>query len=318
MNKEWRHGEGRFWSILESMNLNELQIKYPWLRMNVKNSSDYLTPEYYNKILKDYMFKSKNDTDIFRDYLKSEFGKSSLIKALELGSGSGRGTDVFLKDVPSYVSLDLVDLSAKMVEYSRNKYSGQRDMSFFQSDSIDFFSKTEDTYDFVYSLWSLSHSIHQHIVDKTGEYEYVKNSIRNFIEKNIVPGGKMYLIHFDSLSEEQSIIYKQWSRDYSVAALTDRQSPSKLLLDEVFDECEKAGMGNSSISHLVGDPIRYDSVENALEVFMNFHMHTYFNHSDIVEQVIEELTESFRKYANKDGIFIRPGCFVYVFERSGK
>jgi|GEM_PF-736259 len=300
------------------MNRNALEQKHPWLNADVKNSSGYLTPKYYDTILKEYMFDGRSDMDLFRNFLRRDFGDDSAAKALELGSGSGRGTDVFLENVSSYASLDLVDLSSEMVEYCRNKYQKQRDMKFFQSDSIDFFSKTENKYSFVYSLWSLSHSIHQHIVDRIGEYEYVKNSIRNFIEKNIAPGGKMYIIHFDSLSEEQSIIYKQLSRDYPVAALTDRQSPSKLLLDEIFNECEKAGMGNFSVDHLIGDPIRYDSIENALEVFMNFHMHTYFNHSDVVEQVLEGLVESFGKYEKPDGIFIRPGCFIYMFERSNQ
>lgn len=300
------------------MNRSALEQKYPWLRIDVKNASDYLTPKYYDAILKEYVFAGKSDLELFRDFLRKNFGDGRAIRTLELGSGSGRGTDIFLENVPSYAYLNLVDLSAKMVEFCKNKYRNRRNVGFCQSDSIDFFSKTKDAYDFVYSLWSLSHSIHQHIVDKEGEYEYVKNNIQNFIERNIAPGGKMYIIHFDSLSEEQSIIYKQLSRDYPVAALTDRQSPSKLMLDEIFDECEKAGVGNTSIRHLVGDPIRYDSRENALEVFMNFHMHTYFNHSDVAEQVIDGLTDSFDKYAHQDKILIRPGCFVYVFERSNK
>lgn len=298
------------------MSRSALESKHSWLKMDSRDASDYLTPEYYDSIIKEYVFNGKSDLELFRNFLKHGFGDRHVVKSLELGSGSGRGTDVFLESVPSYASLDLVDLSAEMIAYCENKYRDQRDVNFFQSDSIDFFSKTKDTYDFVYSLWSLSHSIHQHIVDKNGEYEYTRNSIRNFIEKSIAPGGKMYVIHFDSLSEEQSIIYRQLSRDYPVAALTDRQSPSKLLLDDVFRECEKIGMGNSSITHLIGDPIRYDSIEDALESFMNFHMHTYFNHSDVTEQVIDELTKDLGKYEKPDGVFIRPGCFVYLFEKN--
>jgi hypothetical protein len=50
-------------------NIEDLQNKYPWLK--VTNSlEEYVEPNYYNKILKDYIFDGKSDINIFEELFK--------------------------------------------------------------------------------------------------------------------------------------------------------------------------------------------------------------------------------------------------------
>lgn len=297
------------------MQLSDLQQKYPWLKLHADEISEYIPPDYYNRILKEYVFNSVTDLKLFSNYLDSKIKPFPIIRALELGFGSGRATDIFLEHIPRYTSLDMVDLSPQMIDYSQKKYRNQRGISFIHSDTINYFSNAKNKYDFVYSLWSFSHSVHQHLIHDPSKSEYVKNSILRFIKNNLESNGKLYIIHFDSQSEEQTILFKQWKKVFPIFSDINVQSPSKLLIDEVSNICLREGIGKMSTTHLVGDPIRYDSTNEALETFMNFHMETYFNKSNDVREIIDELKQDFNTYQKENGIYIKPGCFIYEFEK---
>lgn len=64
---------------------------------------------------------------------------------------------------------------------------------------------------------------------------------------------------------------------------------------------------------LPGGTIEFDeSPKEALERFMNFHMESYFNESNDVEKIINELKNYFQLFTNEDGtISIKPGCFIF-------
>ncbi len=297
------------------MQSSDLQQKYPWLKLHAGKISEYIPPDYYNRILKEYTFNSIPDLRLFSNYLNSKIKPLSTIRALELGFGSGRTTDVFLKHIPAYTSLSMVDLSQQMIDYSQKKYRDKRNISFIHSDAIEYFSNVKLKYDFVYSLWSFSHSVHQHLIDDSSKSEYVKNSMLKFIRNNLKSKGKLYIFHFDSQSEEQTILFKQWKKVFPIFRNTNIQSPSKLLIDEVFNICSQEKIGKISLTHLIGDPIRYKSMDEALETFMNFHMETYFNKSTNVKEIIYELRNDLSFYQKEDGIYIKPGCFIYEFEK---
>ena len=76
------------------------------------------------------------------------------------------------------------------------------------------------------------------------------------------------------------------------------------------------GVIKLKVNHFVGEAITYSSISEALEIFLNFHMETYFNKSPMLPIVIQELEEYFKKFIDKDGkIQIKPGCFTYEVER---
>ena len=92
--------------------MESLYKEYPWLKITT-TVEEYVAPEYYNKLLKDYIFDGQRDTQYFEGFLKS-VPLSEMINALELGCGSGRATRVFIDSLDTKgFKLELVDLSKK-------------------------------------------------------------------------------------------------------------------------------------------------------------------------------------------------------------
>jgi SAM-dependent methyltransferase len=235
------------------------------------------------------------------------------LKVLELGCGSGRVSDTAVSTIPTaYYTFS--DLSKRMLEAA--KHHLPKNSHFVISDAIEYMENTKDMYELVYTLWSFSHSTHQHIhrlgIEKAETY--ISSVIKKFIRENIVNGGSFFLIHFDSLSQEQSILMRQWKRVFPAFANIEKQSPSKQIIDKTLLELDTKGKITLSINHLQGDAIYYKSEEEVLEIFMNFHLETYFNNSPHTKSVIDDIRRQIAKYRNADGTYnIKPGCYVYSF-----
>lgn len=295
-------------------------IKINWLKLvNNKKSGNYLLPKYYNKILKDYIFEGKTDLQIFSNYLKDNFAETNNLDILELGGGSGRSTRVFLERYNDWHSFEILDLSKEMIKFSKKQFFG-KNIKFIKNDTINYLLSSKNKYDFVFSLWNLSHSIHQQILSK-GIFPgsaYVTQALSKFLSKNLKPGGVFFIIHYDTLSEEQKIVVPQrlelWKDVFSGYDIT-KQSPSKQLIDETISTLTKDGIITVKIRHLKGAPIKYNSLDEAVEIFMNFHMEGIFNNDKNVKLIIKNLMTRIKKYQKGDDFFISPGCFLYIIRR---
>jgi len=289
---------------------NYLQ-KYPWLE-KYNTVEEYIQPDYYNSILKNYSFEKKDDLKYFQDYVVSK----EINNALELGSGSGRATNIFLNH--SDANLTMVDLSKRMLEYTENKFKNRKSISYVDMDAIEYMQKTKETYDFIYTLWSFSHSVHQH-VKRLGflkAKKYVSKAIHKFISQNLELNGSFFLIHFDSMSPEQTILMRQWKRVNKRLGDIRQQSTSKRILDDIFHDLDNRGLVHLSVQHLKGDPIYYKSSEELLEVFMNFHLETFFNCHELLDAVIKDIIKQIEKYRQDDGTYrVDPGCYIYTLTK---
>ena len=285
---------------------------YPWL--NIKNTmEEYVDPEYYNRLLRDYIFRGKTDLEIFA----SNIYKGKMKKALEIGCGNGRATKIFL-DRADFSELCLVDLSRRMIKNAKENFPNRRDLKFECCDGLEYLEQAEEKYDFIFSLWSFSHAVHQ-MISRLG-LAAGKERIGNLMEKmvlcNMEKRSKFFLIHFDSLSDEQKILIRQWKKNLPIFSQNKIQSPSKRFINYSLRKLQKRGIIKLDIRHLKGEPIIYKSQDEALEIFMNFHMETFFNRSLREKEVLSELKKYFLKFKRKDGLIaIRPGCFVYSFEK---
>lgn len=273
------------------------------------NIDDYIKPEYYNRLIKDYVFEGKKDGILFEDFLdKREFPN-----VLELGCGSGRSTDIFVKN-STYSRLTLVDLSKDMISFVKNKYKKDRKINYVYSDHLSYLQTSKSKYDLVYSLWSLSHSIHANFHRlglKKGKH-FISKVIKDFIINNLNTNASFYIIHFDSMSEEQTILLNQWRKVYPIFKNTKKQSPSKLLLDKIFLELDNDKKILYSCEHLLGERINYKDQTELLEVFMNFHLETFFNKEKSFEKVKESIIDLSKGYLSKNGEYnVRSGCYIY-------
>jgi len=290
------------------MKRNELIKQYPWLA-KVNTVEDYLPPEYYQHLLKPYSFGGVSDLLLLEGFLCNK--KPS--KVLELGCGSGRASGAAVSTI-STANYTFSDLSERMLEAAKQHLP--KNSSFIVSDAVEYMENTKDVYELVYTLWSFSHSTHQHIHRlgiKKAE-DYISSVMKKFIRENIVKDGSFFLIHFDSFSQEQSILMRQWKRVFPAFANIEEQSPSKQIIDKTLLELDTKGEITLSITHLKGDAIHYKSEDELLETFMNFHLETYFNNSPLTESVIDDIKGQISKCRNEDGSYdITPGCYVYSF-----
>jgi SAM-dependent methyltransferase len=290
------------------MKKNDLIKKYPWLE-HTYTVEEYLPPEYYKHLLRPYTFNGISDLELLKSFLENK----RVSNVLELGCGSGRASDVVIKLIPKAI-YTFSDLSERMINAAKEHLPNHA--YFIVSDAIKFMENTSEQYDLVYTLWSFSHSIHQHVhrlgIEKARQY--ISSVIKKFISKNMSSSGSFFLIHFDSLSDEQRILMRQWKRVFPAFANTEQQSPSKQIIDQTLLELDNKDIITLSINHLRGDPIVYATENDVLEIFMNFHLETYFNHMSNVVEVLEDIRSQIKKYRNPDGSYsITPGCYIYSF-----
>ena len=290
------------------MDISTLTKKYTWLK-HTNSIEEYLPPKYYKQLLRPYRFNGVTDLQLLENFLKDK--RASNI--LELGCGSGRASDVAVSLIPR-ATYTFSDLSERMLETAKKNLPPKS--SFVTADAIEFMERTNDQYDLIYTLWSFSHSTHQHMhrlgIEKAGQY--ISTVIKKFIKENMKSGSLFFLIHFDSLSDEQRILMSQWKRIFPIFANTEQQSPSKKIIDQTLMALDNEGQITLSINHMHGDPIIYASENDMLETFMNFHLETYFNTSPIVTDVVEDIRSQTERYKNVDGTYIiTPGCYIYTF-----
>jgi SAM-dependent methyltransferase len=293
-----------------------LRVAYPWLRHRHEGDL-YLPPEAYHRLLKPYIFDGISDLGHFRQFLGEVTIPGNQV-ILELGPGTGRATDVLLERLRPR-RLDLLDQSPRMISFLRNKYSDLSFLRFIESDVVDYFQRPHVAYDLIFSMWSLSHAIHQNFMQygtKKGR-DLTLNALANMFQGSLSVGGLFYLMHFDPLSDEQRMIIRQRQKVFPFLAAPG-QSPSKQLIDEVLEGLRRDGVMTWSCKHYAGSPIIYNNLDEALETIMNFHMEAVLNWSGQVRDVLSELTGDLRTHMCQDGtISVRPGCFIYKARRVG-
>ncbi len=296
------------------MNKNiDLYQKFSWLKINTPYA-EYVTPNYYDRLLKPYIFENKTDIEILKEFLLNRNFIKNDIKTLELGCGTGRATKILLENA-SILSLRILDLSKRMIDNCKKRFSNLNFINYTKSSSIDYISNTNEVYDFIFSLWSFSDAVHQVLVREGIDRgkAIVQKAITKMFTKNMATDGKLFIIHIDSKSDEQHIVRKEYKRINPIYSPENTQSLSKLILDKELARLKDIGLIDYEINHYVGEAIKYNSEEEALEIFMNFHLESRFNQSDNLSEVLADLSEYFKQFTNKKGeIFIKPGCFIYT------
>lgn len=118
------------------------------------------------------------------------------------------------------------------------------------------------------------------------------------------------------MSQEQKILMRQWKRVNKKLQDIDQQSPSKRILDNIFHDIDNRGLIHLSVQHLEGDSIFYKSAEELLEVFMNFHLETFFNRHKLLSTVIEDIIKQIEQYCHSDGTYrVNTGCYIYTLTK---
>ena len=291
----------------------DLVSAHPWLALKPRKQ-EYLPPQYYDRILPEYVCDGLPDTSFLREFLKGHAAKSRL-PALELGPGTGRCTEILFDERPElHGSLDLMDQSATMIEACVQRFGRAAFRNLYQTDAISGLSRIGEQYSTIVSMWSLSHSVHQHW-HREGNNESGA-ALRRLFAELLAPAGRFFIMHFDALSEEQRISLRQRRRLYPFFR-PDEQSPSFQVLSQTLQKLKDDGVIAYETKHYRANPIVYRSIEHALEVFMNFHMEAELNQCAATADVLTELERDLIARRRGDGtIAITPAWFIFQGARS--
>ena len=266
--------------------------------------SEYLAPEYYDRILKKYGTQDglHEDLDLLADFLKKRSSNGTI---LELGCGSGRATRI-ITNSGHYHDLTVTDLSKQMLSFVQQE-EGSKISEYEQSDHIEYLQKTKKEFDTVISLWSLAHSVFPWYA-KHGQdaFKLIEDILTSFFAKNLKSGGAAFIIQTDGASEEQKLIKKSWFLGDGILTkgqletdyYTDFQSPSIRILNSVFATLINNKVFDSagtSVTQVLGNEIEYESLDEALEIFMNFHLEGEFNGTAAFTPVYDFLKSEFEK-----------------------
>ncbi len=293
----------------------ELRERFPWLGYKYRGKT-YLRPEYYLSLLKPYVFGGRSDLELFRDFLVTD-QRVHPLRVMEIGAGPGRATKTLVVG-PKIEGLLLIEQSSEMIKAAKSNLDSHLPIQYVVADAIDYLATTHECFDLTFSLWSLSHAIHQRIaaLGVSVGSKSVADSVERFLLECMSPGARLFIIHFDPFSPEQRIALRQRSRAFPWLQ-PGQPSPSQFILESVFAKLRRRQKANCRVKHLVSSPIVYATLAEALEVFMNFHMEGYFNYSVWLPEVLEELTADLLAFKRPDGsIGVESGCFVYNLERT--
>ncbi|OLA94028.1 MAG: hypothetical protein BHW64_05490 [Candidatus Melainabacteria bacterium LEY3_CP_29_8] len=142
--------------------------------------------------------------------------------------------------------------------------------------------------------------------------------LKKFIEQNLNNNGKFFIIHFDSQSDEQKILMKQWAKKSYVYNRGNKLSLSLDAIKSSLESLKNENIISYKINHLQGDPIYYTSMEEALEIFLNFHLEGEFNNCDENKwnATIKEVQADLQNYVLDDKrLAIRPACYTILIEK---
>ena len=288
------------------------------LDTRIEDHSDYVAPYDYDRLLKPYSTRSVEDLELFAEFVNEvspaiEGNKSKFNKVLELGCGHGRSTQAFM-DTAESQDMYLLDLSPKMLERTRRRYASLNNVRYIQSDTTTHLEASDQQYDLIYSLWSFSHSVHQILTSADMEEGKlrVKAAIRRMIVEMMKPGSGFFIIHVDSKSEEQTILFRQWAKLFPIFKDEGVQTPSKLIFDEVLEALSQEGIIKYEVDHIEMDGQEYSSFEELLDIFLNFHLESQFNDSHDIGDIIDGIKAYSEQFKQPDGTYIiKPGCFIY-------
>lgn len=287
--------------------------RHEWLNYSWKKE-DYLPSAYYDRLLKPYAAGGREDVELFAEYLQTLAPPGQV---LEVGCGTGRATAHCHRAFPRAVHT-LLDLSETMIAATRSKFPGAT-TRFICQDSLAYMRDCNSVYDLVYSLWSFSHSVHQtmeRLHDEGGDFSSIEEVLRKFLRTNIRPGGSFYLLHFDSQSEEQTILLRQWAKIHPVYADHAAPSQSFRLVTRVLEQMSRQAFLRYQVEHVAGDPIIYSDLESALEIFVNFHLEGELRGAAWIAGALAEISEYLAGFTTAAGsISIRPAWYIIKIDR---
>lgn len=283
----------------------------------MKTNDIYTRPNLYDEALPSYIFAGKPDEDLLRTKLETLFKAADGTRALELGCGTGRMTEVIREFVDE---LTCVDSSPEMLRAFRARIPGVEPIlanarKFVEAASL---ARPRSTYDFIVACWSLNYPLlecfefnngMQIIHRSLGEGRAKAHQFLDQLIGSLAPEGTFMTFFFDPDCAEQSVVTELWEqfapfpgsgRDYT-----------RRLLREYLMSCE----GETQVQHYTGHSLARD-FEQARTWYLAGHLKGF---PPLTEQRgVRGAVDTFlQQYLESDGtVRVPSGLYVLSYSKS--
>ena len=150
----------------------------------------------FNKVSKEYDSQRKSLIPVFDDFYKIAINsikiKNLNPNVLEIGTGTGLFTEIFLEKYPN-AKMDLVDIAEDMMDIAKERFKENKNLNFYLENIVEFKPKKNKQYDAVISSLAIHHltdTEKEQLYKNIGEW-IVPNGI--FVNAEMIAGETEYL-----------------------------------------------------------------------------------------------------------------------------
>ena len=204
-----------------------------------------------------------------------------------------------------------------MIKLAKERIKDNVNITFHHSEMLEFVknnSRLIKDVDLIVSFWALNYSLNAEFAYRDPTKQIFRpinpeEALAKCHKKlttlfgNVGEKAKFIFFHYDPESEEQIIAHKCWGK--IVPFPWNEKSPSLLALKKFFEKQNKI---DSCICKVNGIN-KLGNKEHALEIFMNFHLHTSFNHHPLKNEIIKIIEEGLKEFNQKE-IIIGAGTVI--------
>lgn len=282
----------------------------------------YRDPDTYDDMLPPHYYAGKEDIGLVADWIEDHFGDRRIPRALDIGCGNGRSTEVFASRVDALVG---ADKSEGMVAAFAQRFPDARAIA-CDTENLPALlsSQSEAPFDLVTAFWSLSYPILEcfeeldadgvHTVSDESAGRRRVTAFLDGIIDSIADGGYFFGQFFDADSAEQRVVTELWE---TIAPFpgTGRGFSWDLLRQHLLTK-EREGVGRFTTTRLPG-AVLIDSLEKARRWFEVGHLNSYVPLVS-APSTTARINDFLRGFVRSDGSVLLPsGMHMFSFEKSG-
>jgi tRNA (cmo5U34)-methyltransferase len=176
----------------------------------------------FNEIAKTYDSQRKNLIPVFDDFygiaIDSIKIDNSQPNVLEIGTGTGLFTEMFIKKYPN-ARMDLVDIAEDMLNIAKERFKVNKNLNFYFENIIEFEPKQNKQYDAIISSLAIHHLPDD---EKKELYKKIAKWIKPegiFVNAEMIAGETEYL----------NKMYEDWQIQLALNAGLDEEGKKKAL-----------------------------------------------------------------------------------------
>lgn len=174
----------------------------------------------FNKIAKKYDSQRRELIPVFDDFYSISIDSIKLENSnpyvLEIGTGTGIFTEMFLKKYPN-AKMDLVDISEDMLDIAKSRFKGNKNLNFYLKNIINFQPEENKQYDAIISSLAIHHLPNEEKIElynKIGEWVKPKGI---FVNAEMIAGETDYL----------EKMYEDWQIELATKSSLERGEKQK-------------------------------------------------------------------------------------------